>query len=111
MHKGVVGMSGIADCQEGHGGEVRMRVQFDAKDDRIASVPSSSRTRAVEKHVERARNAWRFTTPGSEGQDRQRGWGNPTDSSGNPRPAGFRWIEANLPIEQTKLPLPQPVRL
>src|SRR5581483_6758866 len=49
--------------------------------------------------------------PGLEGQDRQRGWSNPTDSAGNPWPAGFRRIEANLPIEQAELPLPQPVGL
>jgi hypothetical protein len=88
-----------------------MRIQFYTKDHGIAGVPSAVGTRAVEEHIERAGNAWGLTPPRFEDRDRQSGWSNPTDSSGNPWPAGFRRIETNLPIEQTELPLPQPVRL
>ena len=83
-----------------------MWVQFDAEDDGIAGVPAASWTRTVEKHIEGAGSASGFTMPGAKGQNRQRGWCDPTDRSGNPRPAGFRWVEPNLPIEETELPLP-----
>ncbi|MCZ2075720.1 MAG: hypothetical protein LC130_12070 [Bryobacterales bacterium] len=80
-------MNGIGDREKSHGGEVGMWIQFDTKDHGIASVPSAVATRPVDEHIERAGNARGFAMPGMEGQDRQRGWSNPTNSSGDPRPS------------------------
>ena len=75
-----------------------MWIQLDTKHDGIACVPTASRTSTVEEHNKGAGDAWGFAVPGSKRQNGQRGWCNPTHRSGNPRPAGFGWIEPDLPI-------------
>src|SRR5262252_3739678 len=84
----------------------------------VSRVPSTSRARTIEQHLNTTFETERdfFETVARtrqlvQSEDRKCSRHDPTHRIWEPRPAELVWIEANVAVGSTKLPLPKPIRL
>src|SRR5712664_2648068 len=93
-----------------------MGSQGDAINDSVAGIPPATRTRTIKQHLNPELDAGGsgLTTARAreliDGENRERGWHNPTVRVRHPWPTELVRIKADVSIGRAKFPFPQPMR-
>src|SRR6266851_1559076 len=93
-----------------------MGSQGDAINDSVAGIPPATRTRTIKQHFnpESDTRGSRIETAGTrdliEGENRERGWYNPTVRVWHPWPTELVGVKEDVSIGRAKFPFTQPMR-
>src|SRR6266436_3693601 len=93
-----------------------MGSQSDAINDSVTGIPPATRTRTIKQHFNPESDArgsgikTARTRELIEGENRERGWHNPTVRVWHPWPTELVRIKADVSVGRAKFPFPQPTR-